>query len=68
MNSAIGSDRAKVVLVISNLEYGAAQRQVVELANSMDVARVDVHVCSLSDYVPLWRASSRTESDACTSF
>jgi glycosyltransferase involved in cell wall biosynthesis len=41
------------MLVISNLEYGGAQRQVVDLANSVDPARLDVHVCSLSDYVPL---------------
>jgi len=42
-----------VVLVISNLEYGGAQRQVVELVNNTDPARCDLHVCSLSDYVPL---------------
>lgn len=43
----------RIVLVISNLEYGGAQRQVVELANNMDASRFDVHVCSLSSYVPL---------------
>lgn len=42
-----------VVLVIDNLEYGGAQRQVVELANHIDPSRFDVHICSLSDYVPL---------------
>jgi glycosyltransferase involved in cell wall biosynthesis len=42
-----------VVLVIDNLEYGGAQRQVVELANHIDSSRFDVHICSLSDYVPL---------------
>ncbi len=42
-----------IVLLISSLEYGGAQRQVVELANSMDPDLFDVHVCSLSDYVPL---------------
>jgi hypothetical protein len=42
-----------VVLVISNLEYGGAQRQIVELANNFDPARVEVHVCSLSSYRPL---------------
>ncbi len=45
--------RICAVQVISNLEYGGAQRQVVELANHMDPARFDVHVCSLSEYVPL---------------
>ena len=42
-----------IVQVISNFEYGGAQRQVVELANALDPARYDVHVCSLSPYVPL---------------
>lgn len=42
-----------VLLVIDDLEYGGAQRQVVELANGLDGNRVDVHVCTLSDYVPL---------------
>jgi len=42
-----------VVIAISNLEYGGAQRQVVELANNIDTDRFDLHVCSLSDYVPL---------------
>lgn len=42
-----------IVQVISNLEYGGAQRQVVELTNSLDPSRYDVHVCSLSPYVPL---------------
>jgi len=49
-------DGIRGVLLISNLEFGGAQRQVVELANSMDPARVDLHVCSLSDYVPLAEA------------
>lgn len=42
-----------VVVVISNLEYGGAQRQIVELANNIDSEVFDLHVCSLSDYVPL---------------
>ena len=41
------------LVVISDLEFGGAQRQVVELANSMDPARFDLHVVSLHDYVPL---------------
>ena len=39
--------------MISNLEYGGAQRQVIELANSADPKRLDVQVCSLSPFVPL---------------
>jgi glycosyltransferase involved in cell wall biosynthesis len=42
-----------LVMVISTLEYGGAQRQVVEMANHIDPSRFDAHICSLSDYVPL---------------
>jgi glycosyltransferase involved in cell wall biosynthesis len=42
-----------VVLVISNLEYGGAQRQVVEIANGLPRRGFRVYVCSLSSYVPL---------------
>jgi glycosyltransferase involved in cell wall biosynthesis len=45
--------RICLVLVVDDLGYGGAERQVVELANSMDCNRFDVHVCSLSDHVPL---------------
>ena len=38
----------RVLLVISNLEYGGAQRQVIELANAADPARMDVQICTLS--------------------
>lgn len=47
------SHRICVLLVIDDFEYGGAQRQVVELANGLDPARFDVHVCALSAYVPL---------------
>ncbi len=43
----------RALIVISDLEFGGAQRQVVELCNNMDRSRFDLHVCSLSDYVPL---------------
>ena len=42
-----------IVLIIGHRKYGDAQRQVVEVANNMDQDRFDVHVCTLSDYVPL---------------
>ncbi|MBN2594652.1 MAG: glycosyltransferase [Sedimentisphaerales bacterium] len=45
--------RICVVLVIDDLAYGGAERQVVELANNLNPARFDAHVCSLSDHVPL---------------
>jgi glycosyltransferase involved in cell wall biosynthesis len=45
--------RVRVVLVAEDLDYGGAERQVIELANNLDQARFEVHVCALSDYVPL---------------
>ena len=42
-----------VVLVISNLEFGGAQRQMVELVNSSDDLDVEYHIVSLSEHVPL---------------
>jgi hypothetical protein len=43
----------RALIVISNLEYGGAQRQVVEMANNVDPRRIELHLGSLSDYVPL---------------
>ena len=54
-----GCMRITVVIVVSNLEYGGAQRQIVALANHIDRERFDLHVCSLSGYVPL---AARLES------
>jgi glycosyltransferase involved in cell wall biosynthesis len=48
-----GDRPLNVVLVVSNLEYGGAQRQVVEIANELPHRGFDVRVCSLSTYVPL---------------
>jgi len=45
--------RKKVLIVISNLEFGGAQRQIVELVNNIDRTRFELHICSLSNYVPL---------------
>ncbi|MBW2595333.1 MAG: glycosyltransferase [Deltaproteobacteria bacterium] len=47
------NSRICVVLVIDDLEYGGAQRQAIELANNIDRERFNVHVCTLSDYIPL---------------
>lgn len=47
-----GTARVAVV-VISDLEFGGAQRQVIELANHIDPARYDLHVVALHDYTPL---------------
>lgn len=43
----------RAFLLISDLEFGGAQRQVVELANNMPPEEFEVHVCSLAGYVPL---------------
>jgi glycosyltransferase involved in cell wall biosynthesis len=45
--------QTKVLLVISNMEFGGAQRQIVELVNHIDQTQFDIHVCSLSEYAPL---------------
>ncbi|MEO0575366.1 MAG: glycosyltransferase [Pseudomonadota bacterium] len=47
------SHHGLVALVISNLEFGGAQRQVVELANGLYNAGVPVCLVSMSDCVPL---------------
>lgn len=43
------------MLLVSSLEHGGAERQVVELARALDRARFDPLVCSLSDDMPLAR-------------
>lgn len=45
--------KIKVLIVISNMEFGGAQRQVVELVNNIDKNKFEIHVCSLSEYTPL---------------
>jgi len=42
-----------VLLLISGLTYGGAERQLVELANNLDKTRFVPIVCSLSSYNPL---------------
>lgn len=46
-------DRLTVALVISNLEYGGAERQTVELANRLHAFDCTTHLISLSHYIPL---------------
>ena len=46
-------NRICVVLVVDDLGYGGAERQVIELANNLDRSFFDVHVCSLSEHLPL---------------
>lgn len=45
--------KIRILIVISNMEFGGAQRQIVELVNNIDTTNFEVHVCSLSNYVPL---------------
>jgi glycosyltransferase involved in cell wall biosynthesis len=49
------------VIVISDLEFGGAQRQVVELANRLEAQNVKAYLCSLSPYVPLSKLLKRPE-------
>lgn len=53
MKRSSEAKRQVAIVVISDLEFGGAQRQVVELANHMDPARFDLHVVALHDYTPL---------------
>lgn len=53
MKASATTNRRVAIVVISDLEFGGAQRQVVELANNMDPERFDLHVVSLHDYIPL---------------
>lgn len=50
-----------IVIVNSDLEFGGAQRQIVELANNLDKEKFNVYICSLADYVPL--ADSLIDAD-----
>jgi glycosyltransferase involved in cell wall biosynthesis len=45
--------KTKILIVISNMEFGGAQRQIVELVNNIDQRNFEIHVCSLSEYTPL---------------
>jgi glycosyltransferase involved in cell wall biosynthesis len=60
--AVVSDGRLRVMLVIDDLEFGGAQRQVLELANNIDPLLFDAHVCSLSRYVPL--AEGLTRRDA----
>ena len=43
----------RVCLLISSLEFGGAERQVIEMARCFDRRRIDPVICTLSDNVPL---------------
>jgi len=51
-----GGEKRNIALVISNLEFGGSQRQLVELAKNLPSEAFNVHVYCLSNYIPLARA------------
>lgn len=52
-----------VMLLISSLEHGGAERQVIELMRTLDRDRFAPFVCSLSSYVPLAEGLPDTRRD-----
>lgn len=54
-----------VCFLISSLEYGGAERQVVELVRSFDRHHVIPFVCSLSPKVPLASSLPAIDKDLC---
>lgn len=52
----------KVALLISNLEYGGAERQLLEIANNLSRPDFSVYVCTFSTHVPLIKYLDRGKS------
>lgn len=46
-------ERINLALVISNLSFGGAERQVLELANNIDTEAFNLHLFILSEHAPL---------------
>ena len=55
----------RVMLLISDLDYRGAERQVIEIANNLDATRFEVTVCSLSSDVPLAVALKNSAETLC---
>ncbi|MES2474697.1 MAG: glycosyltransferase [Verrucomicrobiota bacterium] len=51
--SSLAHQPLRVCLLISSLEFGGAERQVIEMARCFDRRLVDPIICTLSDQVPL---------------
>lgn len=49
------------VVVISDLEFGGFQRQIVDLANNVDERECRVYICPLADYVPMAQSLKNKE-------
>jgi glycosyltransferase involved in cell wall biosynthesis len=62
-DGAAASKPVSVCLLISSLEFGGAERQVVEMMRTFDRSRVHPIVCSLSTKVPL--AAALPDRDQC---
>ena len=60
--ASLAPDAPTALLLVSDLEFGGAQRQVIELANQMNPRRFNVHVCALAEYVPLSASLSGRDS------
>ncbi|MDJ0793291.1 MAG: glycosyltransferase [Woeseiaceae bacterium] len=52
----------KIAIVVSNLEFGGAQQQIVAFANAIDTTEHSLHIICLSSFVPL--ADSLQSTDA----
>jgi glycosyltransferase involved in cell wall biosynthesis len=63
--SAIPERPISVCFLISSLEYGGAERQVVEMVRSFDRSRVVPFICSLSGCVPLASSLRHNGQDLC---
>ena len=53
----------RVMLLVSSLENGGAERQVIELMRNLDRTRFSPVVCSLSSFVPLAQALPNQQRD-----
>lgn len=51
--TSIKPNTTTVVIVVSNMEFGGAQRQIVQLVNQSAESDINYHIISLSDVVPL---------------
>lgn len=55
MTDATTAHRGKprILIVVSSLGLGGAERQVIQIVNQLGAAGYDIHLCSLSDHLPL---------------
>ena len=46
-------EKIRVLIIVSNLGHGGAERQIIELINNLDDEKFAVFLCSFSEHVPL---------------